>query len=133
MTPLVMAKQVSLLPAITLLAQIFFATFFGFLGLFLALPLTVVGQVWFKEVVIKDVLDRWKDDSETSKKYDLKQTEERASESDHSPNNLENLSISFPNTDANDDLSQDEPSAQDTLDRTQYSSAETTPKKQADT
>ena len=61
LTPWVMAKQVSLLPAITLLAQIFFATFFGFLGLFLALPLTVVGQVWFKEVLVKDVLDRWQD------------------------------------------------------------------------
>ena len=61
LTPWVMAKQVSLLPAITLLAQIFFATFFGFLGLFLALPLTVVGQVWFKEVLVRDVLDRWQD------------------------------------------------------------------------
>ena len=60
LTPLVMAKQVSLLPAITLLSQVFFTTFFGFLGLFLALPLTVVGQVWFKEVLVKDVLDRWK-------------------------------------------------------------------------
>ena len=50
LTPLVMAQQVSLLPAITLLAQVFFATFFGFLGLFLALPLTVVAQVWIKEV-----------------------------------------------------------------------------------
>ncbi len=59
LTPLVMAKQVSLLPAVTLLAQIFFATFFGFLGLFLALPLTVVGQIWFKEVVIRDILDKW--------------------------------------------------------------------------
>lgn len=59
LTPFVMAKQVSLLPAVTLLAQIFFATFFGFLGLFLALPLTVVGQIWFKEVVIRDILDKW--------------------------------------------------------------------------
>lgn len=59
LTPIVMAQQVSLLPAVTLLSQVFFATFFGFLGLFLALPLTVVGQVWFKEVIIKDVLDRW--------------------------------------------------------------------------
>ncbi|HHP7229590.1 MAG TPA: AI-2E family transporter [Xenococcaceae cyanobacterium] len=64
LTPLVMAQQVSLLPAVTLLAQIFFATFFGFLGLFLALPLTVVGQIWFKEVVIKDILDRWDEPSE---------------------------------------------------------------------
>lgn len=59
LTPLVMAQQVSLLPAVTLLSQVFFATFFGFLGLFLALPLTVVGQVWLQEVLIKDILDRW--------------------------------------------------------------------------
>lgn len=60
LTPLVMKQQVSLLPAVTLLAQVFFATFFGFLGLLLALPLTVVGQVWLKEVLIKDILDQWK-------------------------------------------------------------------------
>lgn len=59
LTPIVMAQQVSLLPALTLLSQLFFATFFGFLGLFLSLPLTVVGQIWFKEVIIKDVLDQW--------------------------------------------------------------------------
>lgn len=59
-TPLIMAQQVSLFPAFTLLAQVFFATFFGFLGLFLALPLTVVAQIWLKEVLIKDVLDKWK-------------------------------------------------------------------------
>ena len=59
LTPVVMAQQVSLLPAITLISQLFFATFFGFLGLLLSLPLTVVGQIWFKEVIIKDVLDNW--------------------------------------------------------------------------
>ena len=59
LTPIVMAQQVALLPAITLLSQLFFATFFGFLGLFLSLPLTVVGQIWFKEIIIKDVLDNW--------------------------------------------------------------------------
>lgn len=59
LTPFVMAQQVSLLPAVTLLSQIFFATFFGFFGLFLALPLTVVAQVWLQEVLIKDVLDGW--------------------------------------------------------------------------
>ena len=68
LTPLVMAQQVSLLPVVTLLAQVFFTTFFGFLGLFLALPLTVVGQVWFKEVVIKDVLDRWQDSATSAAK-----------------------------------------------------------------
>lgn len=61
LTPLVMAQQVSLLPAITLLSQVFFATFFGFLGLFLSLPLTVVGQIWFREIIIIDILDRWHD------------------------------------------------------------------------
>ena len=59
LTPLVMAQQVSLLPAFTLLAQVFFASFFGFLGLFLALPLTVIAQVWIKEALIKDILDKW--------------------------------------------------------------------------
>lgn len=59
LTPLVMKQQVSLFPAFTLLAQVFFATFFGFLGLFLALPLTVVFQIWIQEVLIKDVLDNW--------------------------------------------------------------------------
>jgi len=65
LTPLVMAQQVSLLPAVTLLAQVFFATLFGFLGLFLALPLAVVGQVVLKEVLIKDILDQWRSSSET--------------------------------------------------------------------
>nr|WP_199302930.1 AI-2E family transporter [Oscillatoria sp. FACHB-1406] len=60
LTPLVMARQVSLLPAMTLLAQIFFASIFGFLGLFLALPLTVIAQVLISEILIVDVLDRCK-------------------------------------------------------------------------
>lgn len=59
LVPFVMAKQVSLLPAVTLLSQIAFAIFFGFLGLLLALPLIIVGQIWVKEVLVKDVLDRW--------------------------------------------------------------------------
>lgn len=60
-TPVVMEKQVSLLPAVTLISQLFFVTFFGFLGLFLALPLTVVAKIWVQEVLIKDVLDQWGD------------------------------------------------------------------------
>lgn len=59
LTPIVMQKQVSLLPAITLLSQVAFTVFFGLLGLFLALPITVVAQVWLKEVLVKDILDRW--------------------------------------------------------------------------
>ncbi|MEG3435970.1 AI-2E family transporter [Pannus brasiliensis CCIBt3594] len=59
LTPTVMAKQVSLLPAITLMAQIFFAQMFGLLGLLLALPLTVVAKTWLDELLFKDILDRW--------------------------------------------------------------------------
>lgn len=59
LTPTVMAKQVSLLPAITLMAQIFFAQMFGILGLLLALPLTVVAKTWLDEVLFKDILDQW--------------------------------------------------------------------------
>jgi len=58
-TPTIMAHQVSLLPAFTLLAQIFFASIFGFLGLLLALPLTVVAKTWIQELLIKDVLNHW--------------------------------------------------------------------------
>lgn len=60
LTPTVMAKQVSLLPAFTLTAQIFFASFFGALGLVMALPLAVVAKTWIEELVFKDILDRWK-------------------------------------------------------------------------
>lgn len=59
LTPLVMKKQVSLLPAITLLSQVAFAAFFGLLGLFLALPIIVVAQIWLKEILVKDILNEW--------------------------------------------------------------------------
>jgi predicted PurR-regulated permease PerM len=61
LVPFVMAKQVSLLPAITLLSQVIFTIFFGFLGLFLAIPLVIIGQIWIREVVVRDVLDPWND------------------------------------------------------------------------
>ena len=67
LTPVVMQKQVSLLPAVTLLAQVAFAVFFGILGLFLALPITVVAQVWLKEVLVKDILDRWNIDNDVDR------------------------------------------------------------------
>lgn len=60
LTPFVMAQQVNLLPAVTLLAQVFFATVFGFWGLLLALPLVVVCQIWVRCVLVEDVMDRWK-------------------------------------------------------------------------
>jgi predicted PurR-regulated permease PerM len=59
LTPTIMAKKVSLLPAFTLSAQIFFASFFGFLGLVLALPLTVIAKTWIQQALIKDILDDW--------------------------------------------------------------------------
>ncbi|MBD1848069.1 AI-2E family transporter [Cyanobacteria bacterium FACHB-63] len=59
LTPTVMASQVALLPAITLTAQFFFTTFFGALGLVMALPLAVVVKAWIEEVLFKDILDRW--------------------------------------------------------------------------
>ncbi|MGL5036105.1 MAG: AI-2E family transporter [Microcystaceae cyanobacterium] len=59
LTPTIMAKQVSLLPAVTLMAQLFFASVFGLFGLILALPLTVVAKTWLEETLFKDVLDQW--------------------------------------------------------------------------
>lgn len=59
LTPLVMKRQVALLPAFTLLAQVGFAAFFGFLGLFLALPLAIIGQVLIREIVVKDMLNHY--------------------------------------------------------------------------
>ncbi|MGI0486755.1 AI-2E family transporter [Pantanalinema rosaneae CENA516] len=60
LTPTIMAKQVALLPAITLVSQIFFASFFGPLGLVMAIPLTVVVKTWITESVFKDILDQWR-------------------------------------------------------------------------
>jgi predicted PurR-regulated permease PerM len=86
LTPYVMAQQVSLLPAVTLLAQVFFATFFGILGFLLALPLTVVGQVWVQEVLVKDVLDQWdtqqKNETELVVVSDSIQPDERREKTD---------------------------------------------------
>lgn len=58
LTPLVMQKQVSLLPGVTLLSQVMFAVFFGFLGLLLALPLTLIIQNWLEEFWVKGFLEQ---------------------------------------------------------------------------
>ncbi|MBE9062576.1 AI-2E family transporter [cf. Phormidesmis sp. LEGE 11477] len=60
LTPMVMKRQVSLLPVIALTSQLVCGVLFGFLGLFLALPLTVIGQVWLQELVVKDIMNNWK-------------------------------------------------------------------------
>lgn len=57
-SPMMMQKQVSLLPATTLIAQLFFASFFGLIGFILALPLAVVLKVCLEEALVKDILDR---------------------------------------------------------------------------
>jgi predicted PurR-regulated permease PerM len=57
--PLVMKSQASLLPAVTLVAVVFFGSFFGFLGVFLAVPLVIVLQTWIEEALVKDVLNKW--------------------------------------------------------------------------
>ncbi len=59
-TPSVMHHQVALLPGLTLIAQFVFTVLFGPLGLFLALPLAVCLQVLLREVLIRDVLDPWR-------------------------------------------------------------------------
>lgn len=59
-TPSVMHHQLRLLPGLTLIAQLLFTLLFGPLGLLLALPLAVCLQVVLREVVVHDILDRWK-------------------------------------------------------------------------
>ena len=53
-----MKKQVSLLPAYTLALLTAFGFLFGFLGVFLAANSNCY-STWVKEVLIKDILDRW--------------------------------------------------------------------------
>jgi predicted PurR-regulated permease PerM len=59
LTPTIMAKQVALLPAVTLISQLIFASMFGALGLVVAIPLTVVAKTWIEEVLLTDVMDQW--------------------------------------------------------------------------
>ena len=100
LTPLVMKQQVALLPAITLLAQATFAVFFGFIGLFLALPLAVVAQVWINEVVIKDILSKW---SKTYHLYSSDSANHLAASNQvvHSQSSITTTEISFDGTSTN--------------------------------
>jgi predicted PurR-regulated permease PerM len=67
LTPLVMKHEASLLPLFTVLAVVISSIFFGFLGLFLAVPLLVVVQIWLKEVLVEDILNQWKGSEKTVK------------------------------------------------------------------
>lgn len=53
-----MGKPRPILRGVLLLAQVFFVSVFGLFGLWLAVPLTLVGQVLVKEILITDILDR---------------------------------------------------------------------------
>ncbi len=53
-------KQLSVLPLTSVLGQVFFTNFFGIMGLFLALPLTIISRVWLQEILIEDILNQWK-------------------------------------------------------------------------
>ena len=57
-TPSIMQKQVKLLPGLTITAQFLFTILFGPLGLLLAIPMAVVIQVFVKEMIIHDILER---------------------------------------------------------------------------
>lgn len=59
-TPSVMQHQLSLLPGLTLSAQVIFTLIFGPIGLLMALPLAVCLQVLVREIVIHDILNDWK-------------------------------------------------------------------------
>ncbi|MGL5035387.1 MAG: AI-2E family transporter [Microcystaceae cyanobacterium] len=60
-TPKIISKQVQILPGMLLLGQVIFASLFGFLGLFLAYPLSLITQVFVKEILVKDILNPWGD------------------------------------------------------------------------
>ncbi|MDJ0659131.1 MAG: AI-2E family transporter [Crocosphaera sp.] len=64
LTPLFIENRKSILPGLTLLSQVFFASLFGVLGFFLALPLALVSQIWLEEVLVKDILDKWQNKRE---------------------------------------------------------------------
>lgn len=67
LVPLIMKQEVDLMPVFTILAVVVFASFFGFLGLFLAIPLLIVVQICLREVLVKDVLNKWqRQDSSTA-------------------------------------------------------------------
>ncbi|MGF1521015.1 MAG: AI-2E family transporter [Leptolyngbyaceae cyanobacterium] len=87
-SPMVMQKQVSLLPAATLVAQIFFATFLGPVGLILALPLTVVCKTWVEEALIIDVLE--KNDPEQA---DSESENESSLQEDESENSSKEITL----------------------------------------
>ena len=52
-------QRIQLIPGIVIIGEVLFASFLGVLGLFLAIPLTIISQTLIKEILIKDIFDRW--------------------------------------------------------------------------
>ncbi|WP_413677658.1 AI-2E family transporter [Prochlorococcus sp. MIT 0916] len=67
-TPSIMHKQVKLLPGLTITAQFIFTILFGPIGLLLAIPMAVVIQVFVKEVIITDILEKKYFSTQTQRK-----------------------------------------------------------------
>jgi predicted PurR-regulated permease PerM len=57
--PKLRKNRISLVPVNVIVGEVFFASFLGFLGLFLALPLTIISEILIKEILIQDILDQW--------------------------------------------------------------------------
>jgi len=70
LVPFVMEREVSILPLFTILSVVIFSSFFGFLGLFLAVPLLIISQIWLQEVLVKDILNPWQERSRNLKQED---------------------------------------------------------------
>ena len=59
LTPVLLRRTVNLLPTVALTAQLCLGALLGLPGVLLALPLVVVLQVIFEEVLVKEVMDHW--------------------------------------------------------------------------
>ena len=59
LTPILLRRTVNLLPTVALISQLCLGALLGLAGVLLALPLAVVLQVIFKEVIAKELMDRW--------------------------------------------------------------------------
>ncbi|MGY6529059.1 MAG: AI-2E family transporter [Cyanobacterium sp.] len=56
--PKLRKNRVVLFPANIIIGEVFFGSLLGILGLFLALPLTIISQIFVKEILVKDILDK---------------------------------------------------------------------------
>ena len=59
LTPVLLRRTVNLLPTVALTAQLCLGALLGLPGVLLGLPLVVVLQVLFEEVLVKEVMDHW--------------------------------------------------------------------------